>query len=385
MTYFGTNDRNARCCDVKKFFDRYSAVAQLVEQLTVNQRATGSSPVCGAKKERGVEMSDKTYNVVGIGNAIVDLVAHVDDDFLNKYNLPKGNMRLIDANEADNLHKAIDVVDKVSGGSAANTIAGLASLNNPVSFIGKIQDDDFGNAFENGMKKEGADCHTNKISEGISTGRCVVLVTPDAQRTMNTYLGVAASLGPKDINESVVSKAHVTYLEGYLWDKPPAKEAYLKAVDIAHASNGKVALSLSDPFCVDRHRSHFMDLIKNHIDILFSNEDEIKHLFEEDSLDSAINNLKNMNIVCAVTRAEKGSIIVSDKNTYEISAEKVARVVDTTGAGDLYASGFMHGFTNKKDLKTCGHMGSIAAAEIVSHFGARTEKSLTSLFNEKGL
>lgn len=330
-------------------------------------------------------MPDKAYDVVGIGHAIVDLLAHVDDNFLNENNLQKGITRIIDEDEVVRLHKTIDVIDEVSGGSAANTIAGLASLDNSVSFIGKVQDDNFGNAFEAGMKKEGSDCHTNRVSEGISTGRCVVLVTPDAQRTMNTYLGIAGLLGPDDVDESVISNANVIYLEGYLWDKPGAKKAYLKAADIVRASGGKVSLSLSDPFCVDRHRAEFIDLIKNHIDILFSNEDEIKHLFEDNSFDSAIDNLKSMNVISAVTRAEKGSVIVSGSETCEIDAEYVPSVVDTTGAGDLYASGFLHGFSNNKDLKTCGHMGSIAASEIISHFGARPEKQLSTLFEEKGL
>lgn len=330
-------------------------------------------------------MDSKLYNVVGIGNAIVDVLAHVDDAFIDEHGLKKGVTRLIDEAEANYLHGKIDVADQVSGGSAANTIAGLALLDNPVAFIGKVKNDTWGNAFETGMTGCGVHCHANKATDGYSTARCVVLVTPDAQRTMNTFLGISGTLGPENVDEDLISNSYVTYLEGYLWDRPEAKQALLKALRISRVSGGKSAVSLSDSFCVDRHRDEFLDLAKNHVDILFANETEAMALFQTNSIETAISELKSFGIIAAITLGKDGSVIISQDQTHKISAKPAGNLVDTTGAGDLYAAGFLHGLTTGRGLLTAGRMGSIAAAEIISHFGARPKQSLTKLFAENNL
>ena len=328
-------------------------------------------------------MSNKKFSVVGIGNAIVDVIANVDDNFLKKHNIKKGNMKLICKDEAELLYDKVNVVEEIPGGSAANTIAGLASFGSKVSFIGKVRDDSLGEAFESGLKNIGVNCNTKKVRVGMPTGRCVVLVTPDAQRTMNTFLGVSETLGIEDIDEEVISSSKVTYLEGYLWDSDKSKKAFLKAIDTAHSSGGKVALSLSDSFCVNNHRDEFLDLVKNYIDILFANEDEIKSLFRVESFESAVANCKETKMICALTRAEKGSVIVSGNKVHAIEVISPSAVIDTTGAGDLYAAGFLHGFTEGKDLYSCGRIGSIAASEIISHFGARPRVLLGELIKKE--
>ncbi len=328
-------------------------------------------------------MSDKKFSVVGIGNAIVDVIANVDDDFLITHSIKKGNMKLICKDEAELLYGKINVVEEIPGGSAANTIAGLASFGSKVAFIGKVRNDPLGEKFENGLKGIGVNCNTKKVKAGMPTGRCVVLITPDAQRTMNTFLGISETLGEDDINEEVISDSEVTYLEGYLWDSDKSKKAFLKAIDTAHNSGGKVALSLSDSFCVDSHRDEFLDLVKNYIDILFANEDEIKSLFRVKSFESAVDNCKDLKIICTLTRSEKGSVITSGGRAYIIKVVPPTAIVDTTGAGDLYAAGFLHGFTKGSDLYTCGRIGSIAASEVISHFGARPGTPLARLIGKK--
>lgn len=329
-------------------------------------------------------MPVKKYKVVGIGNAIVDVLANVEDKFLHEYNLKKGTMKIVDETEVKRLYTCIDVVKEVSGGSAANTIAGLSSLGNPVAFIGKVRNDFLGESFEKGLKSLGVNYCTPKASSGQPTACCVVLTTPDAQRTMNTYLGISGLLHPRDIDENIISQSEIIYLEGYLWDSIDAKKAFKKAVKIAGKTDGRVALSLSDSFCVRRHRVEFLDLIKNYVDILFANEEEIKSLFEASTLEKAIAGCKNMKSICVVTRSEKGSIIISKNSMQIIPAEKNISVIDTTGAGDLYAAGFLHGFIRGMDLKSCGRMGSIVAAEVLGHFGARPEVSLIDLISSRG-
>ena len=329
-------------------------------------------------------MPVKKYNVTGIGNAIVDILANVEDDFLQEHNLRKGMTRLVDELEVKRLHTCIDAVKEVSGGSAANTIAGLASLGNSVAFMGKVRDDPPGESFEKGLKALGVNYCTKKAVSGQPTACCVVLTTPDAQRTMNTCLGISGYLGPEDIDETIISQSEIIYLEGYLWDSDEAKKAFKKAVRIAGGAGGRVALSLSDSFCVRRHRVEFLDLVKNHINILFANEEEIKSLFETSTPEKAISRCREMKNICAITRSEKGSVVVFKDRIYMISPQRNINVVDTTGAGDLYAAGFLHGLIKGMDLESCGKIGSIIAAEVISHFGARPEISLIELLNGSG-
>jgi sugar/nucleoside kinase (ribokinase family) len=329
-------------------------------------------------------MPVKKYKVVGIGNAIVDVLANVEDDFLQKYNLKKGMMKIVDESEVRRLHTYINVKKEVSGGSAANTIAGLSSLGDPVAFIGKVRDDLLGESFEKGLKSLGVSYCTQKASSGQSTACCVVLTTPDAQRTMNTHLGISGFLGPEDIDETIISQSEIVYLEGYLWDSDEAKKAFKKAVKIARKTGGRVALSLSDSFCVRRHRVEFLHLIKNYIDILFANEEEIKSLFKTARLETAISRCREMKNICVITRSEKGSVIVFDNRVLIIPPERNINVVDTTGAGDLFAAGFLHGLIKGMDLEACGKIGSIVAAEVLGHFGARPEVSLIELVSGRG-
>ncbi len=330
-------------------------------------------------------MPDKKFSVVGIGNAIVDVIANVDDDFLAKHDMKKGSMQLVSEDEARQVYGEIDIVKEMPGGSAANTIAGLASFGSKTAFIGKVKDDPLGNVFERGLKRLGVNCNIRKGKVGIPTGYCVVLVTPDAQRTMNTFLGASETLGPDDIDGDVISDSSVTYLEGYLCGGKESKKAFLKAIEISHKNGGKTALSLSDSLCVDCYRAEFLELVKkNYIDILFANEDEIKSLFGEKSFTGAVEKCRDMKIICALTRSEKGSIIIFKDKTHMISPERNINVVDTTGAGDLYASGFLHGLIKGLDLKSCGKIGSIIAAEVISHFGARPKVSLIELVSGRG-
>ncbi len=330
-------------------------------------------------------MPVKKYNAVGIGNAIVDVLANVEDDFLRENNLRKGMMRLVDELEVKRLNICINAVKEVSGGSAANTIAGLASLGNSVAFMGKVRDDSLGGSFEKEFKELGVNYCTKKAGSGQPTACCVVMTTPDAQRTMSTCLGISGSMSPEDIDETVISQSEIIYLEGYLWDRDEAKKAFKKAVRIARGTDGKVALSLSDSFCVKRHRAEFLDLVENYIDILFANEEEIKSLFETSTLEKAISGCRKTKNICVLTRSEKGSIIIFKDKTHMISPERNINVVDTTGAGDLYASGFLHGLIKGLDLKSCGKIGSMIAAEAISHFGARPKVSLSELISSRGL
>ena len=331
------------------------------------------------------EILKKKYSVTGIGNAIIDIVANVEDDFIKKHNLDKGSMRIITEDEAQWLNGQISAVKMLSGGSAANTVAGLAMLGHKVAFIGKVKDDPCGKAFEKQLKAIGVTFITQKAQDSTSsTARCIVLSTPDAQRTMNTCLGIAGLIGPEDIDEETITNSSIIYLEGYLWDKDIAKKAIMKAIELAQSTGSKVAFSLSDSFCVIRHKEEFLDLVNNHIDILFANELEITALFSTDNLDFAIDKCKQSKILVVITRSEKGSIILFGHKTTLVVEAETTKVIDSTGAGDLFAAGFLSGLIKGKDLYCCGKMGSILASEAISHYGARPELSLIKLLKEKG-
>ena len=323
------------------------------------------------------------FDVIGIGNAIVDVLVHADDGLLEAEGLTKGAMALISAEEAGSLYEKVGPAVECSGGSAANTIAGLASLGGAGAFIGKVHDDQLGAVFRHDITALGVAFHTPPTKSGPPTATSLILVTPDAQRTMQTFLGACVELGPDDIDEDLIAAARITYLEGYLWDPPEAKKAFIKASEVAHKAGRKVSLSLSDPFCVDRHRADFLDLAQHHVDILFANEEEITSLFQVDTFDESLQAVRGHCEIAALTRGEKGSVIVSNDEIHIIEARPADKVVDTTGAGDAYAAGFLFGVTTGRDLATSAHLGGIAAAEVISHMGARPDVSLKALVEEK--
>ncbi len=318
-------------------------------------------------------------DVVCVGNAIVDVLSQTDDATLARLGMIKGSMSLIDADAAEQLYKELGPGIETSGGSAGNTAAGLASLGANCAYIGKVRDDQLGDIFAHDIRAIGAEFSTAPATDGPPTARCLILITPDAQRTMNTFLGACAELGPDDIDAELIGRAKVTYLEGYLWDRDEAKQAFLKAARLAHAADRKTALTLSDSFCVDRHRSSFRQLISSHIDILFANEAEILSLYEVDVFDDALQHARDDCAVAALTRSEKGSVVISGKEVHVVDAEPVARVVDTTGAGDQYAAGFLYGYTRGEDLASCARIGGIAASEVISHVGPRPQMKLSDL------
>lgn len=324
-------------------------------------------------------MNDTTVDVVGIGNAIVDVLAHCKEEDLERLKLVKNAMTLIDAETADSLYEQMGPGLEMSGGSAGNTMAGIAALGGKGAYIGKVRDDQLGQVFRHDIRAIGVEFNTAPATTGAPTARCLIFVTPDGHRTMNTFLGACTELGPDDIDAEQIKSAKVTYMEGYLWDRPQAKEAFIKAAGIAHDAGRQVSISLSDSFCVDRHRDSFRDLVHHHIDVLFANEEEIKSLYEVETFEEALAEVRKHCKVAALTRSEKGAVIVSDNELYEISAEPVPRVVDTTGAGDLFASGFLYGYTKGHDLATCGQFGAICAGEIISHMGARPDADLQEL------
>lgn len=328
-------------------------------------------------------MADAQLDVVGVGNAIVDVIAQADEALIERLNLSKGTMTLIDAEDADRLYGEMGAGIETSGGSAANTLAGIASLGGAGAYIGKVRDDQLGGVFSHDIRAVGVDYRSRPATKGESTARCLIFVTPDADRTMQTFLGVSVMLGPDDIDPEAIGDAQITYLEGYLFDRDEAKEAFVKAAELAHAAGRKVALSLSDPFCVDRHRASFRHLVEGHVDILFANHDEITSLFETDSFDDAVGQLVGKVDLAAVTRGAEGSVIVTADQVIEIAAEPVENVVDTTGAGDLYAAGVLFGLTQGCELENAGRIGSICAAEVISHYGARPAVSLSDLVKEK--
>jgi sugar/nucleoside kinase (ribokinase family) len=328
-------------------------------------------------------MTDRILDVVGIGNAIVDIISQTDDAFIATHGLVKGAMTLIDAARADHLYRQMGPAIEASGGSAGNTIAGLASLGGRGAFIGKVSNDQFGGVFRHDIRAAGVLFETSPAVNGAPTARSLILVTPDAQRTMNTYLGACLELAPDDIDPALIARAKVTYLEGYLWDPPLAKEAFLKAASIARQAGRKVALTLSDPFCVDRHRASFRELIEHHVDILFANEAEICSLWEVESFDEALAATRRRCEIAALTRSAKGSVVVAGDELHTVPAAPVARVIDTTGAGDLYAAGFLYGLTAGKGLYESGRIGALAAAEVISHVGPRPQTPLIELLLEQ--
>jgi sugar/nucleoside kinase (ribokinase family) len=328
-------------------------------------------------------MTEATFDVVGIGNAIVDVVANAEEAFLAEQGLAKGTMTLIDAPRADELYGLMGPGIEVSGGSVANSLAGLASLGGRGAFIGKVCDDQLGEIFRHDIRAAGVAFDTPSTEDGAPTARSLIFITSDAQRTMATMLGACVELGPEDVDEARIADAKVTYLEGYLWDKPRAKEAFVKAAQVAHEAGREVALSLSDPFCVERHREEFRDLVNGHVDILFANEVEIRSLYQVETFDEALQAVHGQCAVAALTRSEKGSVILRDGEVHVIDAGPVSEVIDTTGAGDLYAGGFLTGYTRGRGLYDCGHLGALAAAEAISHYGARPETSLADLVAQR--
>jgi len=331
-------------------------------------------------------MPSLRYDVLGIGNAIVDVIARAEEDFLLKQGMRKGAMTLIDEARAEAIYDAMGPAVETSGGSAANTIVGLSSLGARTAFVGKIKDDLLGRAFAHDIRAAGVAFDAAPASAGPSTGRCYVLVTPDGERTMNTYLGAAQDLHPGDIDAEAIGASAITYLEGYLWDPKHAKEAFLKAAKIAHEAGRKVALTLSDAFCVDRWRDEFLQLMRSRtVDLIFANEAELRSLYQTADFDAAVKALRADIDIAVVTRSEKGCLVVNPDGIEAVPAFPVERVVDTTGAGDLFAAGFLCGLARGADDRTCGHLGALAAAEVIQHLGARPETSLKDLARENGL
>ncbi len=329
-------------------------------------------------------MTAANYDVTGIGNAIVDVISQSTDKFLIENKIEKAAMTLIDAARAEDLYAKMGAGTESSGGSAANTIAGIASFGGKAAYIGKVADDQLGKTFGHDIKAIGVHYATLPLQGGEPTARCLIMVTPDAQRSMNTFLGASSMLSVKDVDAALIKASQVTFLEGYLFDPPDAKKAFYEAAGIAHQAGRKVALTLSDKFCVDRHRKDFQHLIETEVDILFANESEIISLYETPGFDEAVHILRGKCEIAAVTRSEKGSVVLKGKDFHIIDPDKV-KVVDTTGAGDLYAGGFLYGYTKGLDLIVAGRLGSLAASEVISHFGARPMTSLKALATQKGL
>jgi sugar/nucleoside kinase (ribokinase family) len=318
-------------------------------------------------------------DLLGIGNAIVDILAHTEDRVLEAEGLPKGSMTLIDAERADAIYARMGPGVEVSGGSVANSVVGAASLGSRAAYIGKVHDDEFGRVFAHDIRAAGVHFETPFATGGAPTARSLILVTPDAHRTMSTYLGACVELGPEDIDEDLVARAAVTYLEGYLWDPPRAKEAFRVAMAAARRAGRRVALTLSDAFCVERHRDEFLALVDGEVDILFANELELLSLYQAPDLASAVHAVRGRGEVALVTRSEHGSMVVTADEVVEVPAHPVTRLVDTTGAGDLYAAGVLHGLTHGLPHAESAALGALAAAEVISHFGARPEADLGAL------
>jgi sugar/nucleoside kinase (ribokinase family) len=326
------------------------------------------------------------HDVVGIGNAIVDIIARCDDAFLQRHGSRKGSMQLVDAAAVSRLYADMGPAREISGGSAANTMVGVTSLGGRAGFIGKTADDQFGQAFGHDIRVAGVTFTTAPAGKDSEpTGRSLILVTPDGQRTMNTFLGVSPQLGGGEVDAELIRSARIVYLEGYLFDRPQAQAAFRQAAEIAAKAGRQVALTLSDPFCVDRHRAEFLKLIRASVDILFTNEAEIASLYQTSSFDEAARHAQADTKLAALTRSEKGSVILSQGNSLAIPAAPVSEVVDTTGAGDLYAAGFLFGIATGRSLETAGRLGSLAAAEIISHIGARPQSRLQDLARKAGL
>lgn len=331
-------------------------------------------------------MPDPKFDVLGIGNAIVDVIARAEEDFLARQKMHKGGMALIDEARAESIYDAMGPAVEISGGSAANTIVGVAGFGGRGAFIGKVKDDELGRAFAHDIRAAGVAFNTPPASDGPSTARCYVLVTPDGERTMNTFLGAAQDLHPNDVDADAIGAAAITYLEGYLWDPPHAKDAFRKAATIAHGAGRKVALTLSDAFCVDRYRAEFVELIRTGtVDLVFANERELLSLYQTADYDTAIKALRAEARLAVVTRSEKGCVVVDKTDAIVVPASRVERVVDATGAGDLFAAGFLFGLARGRDHRTSARLGVLAATEVIQHIGARPEVSLKDLARQNGL
>jgi sugar/nucleoside kinase (ribokinase family) len=321
-------------------------------------------------------MTDSDFDVLCIGNAIVDVIARVEEGFVSRHGLVKGSMNLIDETRAEQLYADMGQAIEISGGSAGNTAAGVASLGSKAAYFGKVKEDQLGAIFRHDMRALGVAFDTPPAPDGPATARSFILVTPDGERTMNTYLGACVNLTTKDVDRKTVESAQVTYMEGYLWDRPEAKEAFKLAAKIARAAGRKTSITLSDSFCVERHRDSFLDLIRHDIDIVFANEAEIKSLYQTQNFDGAMKAIARDCPVAVLTRSEKGCIVVRGDEVHACPAHPVTKVVDVTGAGDLFAAGFLHGITNGASLPEAARLGSLAAAEVISHVGARPEINL---------
>ncbi len=306
--------------------------------------------------------------ILGIGNAIVDVICKVDDNFIKQNNLTKSTMKLFfDEKEFKNLLTNIKIKKTVSGGSVANSIVGLSQLGNKVGFIGKVSDDDFGEKYEEGLKKENVEYFYSKKKEDLPTGTCLILVTPDSERTMCTFLGTAGKINEHDVSSEAIKRSEIIFLEGYLWDEGEPKKAFDKAINNAN----KVAMSLSDQFCVDRHKPHFLNLVQNKLDITFANEQEITSLIEAKNFDEVINFSKQLDKLIVVTRGEKGAVAIKGGEVFENGIQKKLKIVDLTGAGDLFAAGFLHGYVNKLSIKVCLEKGTEMSSKVIQQIGAR--------------
>lgn len=321
----------------------------------------------------------KQFEVTAIGNALVDIIARESDEFLTQHNIIKGAMNLIEEPRAKLLLESISTPTYVAGGSAANTIAGFASFGGRGAYIGKVANDDLGDIFATQTTDIGVHYNVPRLMDTVPTGRSTIIVTPDAQRSMNTYLGASNEFNENDVDPELIAQSQIIYMEGYLFDKEPAKKAYLKAARYAHESGGQVALTLSDSFCVDRHRNDFRILVESGTDILFANEREIIELYQTKTLDDAIQAVRGKCDVCVITRSEKGSIILAGEHAFEVTAQPVSSLQDTTGAGDQYAAGFLFGLARGMELPVCGNLASLAASEVISHIGPRPQTSLRAL------
>ncbi len=331
-------------------------------------------------------MAHTRIDVLTLGNAIVDVLSQTDEAFLVAQNVHKGAMQLIDEERADELYQAMGPAIVVSGGSGANTAAGAASLGVRAGFIGKVKDDEIGRLFAHDLSAIDVHYDVAPANDGPATARSFILVTPDGERTMNTYLGACQNLTPDDVNPDTVRASSIVYLEGYLWDPPAAKEAFRKAVKVAHSAGNQVALTLSDAFCVDRYRDEFLGLIRDgSLDILFANIHELQSLYGTSDPESALAALRSENVLGVITRSADGALVVTREETRAVAAFPVSKVVDTTGAGDLFAAGFLAGLTENLDLAACARLGGLAAAEIISHLGARPQANLRDLARQEGL
>ena len=325
----------------------------------------------------------KQFDLLGIGNSVVDVLYKVDESFIKNNNLKKGVMTLINENKAQEIYSSLKKGLEVAGGSVANSTVGFASLSGKPAFIGKIKNDDLGRAFSKSLLDSKVFYNTEPAVRGPGTARSFIFVTPDAQRTMNTFIGACSLLNPKDIDEEVVKNSKIIYLEGYCWEEELAKESLVKAAEIAHKYNNKVSLTLSDPFCVKKHRTEFKELIDKHVDIIFANEIEAKELFESDNYEESAKEISSMTEIVAITKGGKGSKIYKNKEIIEIKPIVFEKVLDTTGAGDLFAAGFLYGLSKSFSILKSGNIASIVAGEIISHFGARPEKNLFDLINKE--